>query len=209
VQLTKVQRNRAIWAGALVGAALAHVGVLVWLKPEARLRFVDDASESLPPMEVFLVERRRPSPAAGARADAARAPEDEDEFRAPAPSDLPPIESLGPAPSASPAAAAPGVIPSGPGVTVADPFARRGVTVADCSNRNLLSRAEEAECDRLFAGPALPMKRAPGLGSGSRGEAGFARDAERKMKRREYKEAAPPDGTFDDLRDMAGGDGPG
>ncbi len=211
--MTRRQRLRLIQGAAAVGAVVLHLGFLAVLRPQARLLDPSTIPGGAPPILVTL-ERLRPTPQASL-APALSAPRQPAAQQAGAdrPFSRPP-------PQAAPAWQVQPVAPPGPGTPVVggirlDSTGR--ITVAPevqgvlrrttgCDYDGPLTRAEQDAChDRMAASRNAPPL---GLTEDRSRDRQLAADARRREALREYREAPPPAGLFDDLRDMGGGDGP-
>jgi len=204
------QRQRAIWAGAGVGAAVVHLFLLIVLQPDREL----DAP--LPePQRAIHVTLGPPFPPRPESDDEAprRTATREAVAPYPDPASLPSVRSLGPPqPAPSPSRGLPATPGStnSPGVnwSLTDPpdsalrrVLRRSV---GCDYGLKLTKAEQDACDERFGRNRLKEPAPVRLAADKRRARELEAQADHAMKLHEYKRQPPPEGTFNDLREMGG-----
>jgi len=209
---TPRQRLRAVQAAAVGGALLVHALILGLMRPDPRLPPVAQAEP--PPIIVSLVRPPRPREAAQpaqrpleARRD--RREEDERPRVGPNPRDLPSLESLAP-PAGPPRNPGPPAGARGPGIVWGggDPVqdaARRALRgAAGCGLEVPLTQRERNGCDERMGRDWRTRGRERPLMADRARQAELEAQADYRMRRKEYREAPPPAGLFEDLRDMGG-----
>lgn len=209
---TPRQRLRAVQAAAALSAVAIHVLIFSLVRPDPHLRDRPPADE--PPIIVSLVRPPKPPEAAtpADRPTAARRDRAEDEERAsrgPNPRDLPSLESLAPpaGPPRNPGPPAsqrtPGVVWGG-GDPVQDAAQRALRGAAGCGLDIPLTRREQNGCDERMGRDWRDRGRGRPLMADRARQRELEDQAEYRMRRKEYREAPPPAGLFEDLRDMGG-----
>lgn len=210
---TPRQRLRAVQGGAALGAVLLHVVFLVFVRPDPRLPWLNDDEATRPPVVITLYPRPRPQ---DDKPSPARKPEREERNRPLAPPSPADVERLAP-PSPSPSA------PPGPPRNPGQPGVRPGINwggnppdgparktlrgLAGCALDIPLTRAERDRCDERFGRDRNRARSGPLMADKAR-QREFERQGDYKLRLREYREAPPPAGLFNDLRDMGGGQAP-
>lgn len=189
---------------------MLHVVFLVAMRPDPRLPWLPDEDTIQPP---FVVTLHRPPRPQAERPSTVRKPERDDREERPAPPSPADVVRLAPT---SPSSAPPGP-PRNPG----QPRARPGINwggsppdgparkalrgVVGCTLDIPLTRREQNGCDeRMGRDRNRPPRTGPLMADKAR-QREMERDADYKLRLREYRETPPPAGLFNDLRDMGGG----
>jgi hypothetical protein len=215
--LTPRQRRRGIHAGAGIGAFILHLGLLLVLKPDPHFHDPPAIDEYAPAVLVTLVRPPPRQAPPNRAATQSRATVERQPAAAPVagPTRRPDASSVPlSAPPAPPAGAAtPGRNPGRQqavagvawGQAPADGAGRRTLRMsAGCGLGIPLTRAEQAFCDERMGADWKKRREGPPLMADRARQREFEREADYKMRLREYKGDSMPPGHFEKLRDMGG-----
>jgi hypothetical protein len=198
---TPRQRLRAVRGGAALGAVVLHVVFLVAMRPDPRLPWLPVEDTTHPP---FVVTLHRPPRPQAERPTTVRKPEREDRDARLAPPSPADVARLAPA---SPPASAPTGPPRNPGQPGARPGINWGGNPPDgparkalrdavgCTLDIPLTRREQSGCDeRMGRDRNRPPRTSPLMADLAR-QREMARDADYKMRLREWKSEPAPAGS--------------